>query len=95
MKKNMIFGKHIPVVVLDLSGENFDGAFSPIDQKIFMDRGLKRDAYRDEVLYHERLHAVWDRLGLGGTDISMDLQEIIVEAFSTYTFETYTLKEKK
>lgn len=45
-----------------------------------------------KTVLHELGHALLDRLGLWQTSLSLDLHELIVEAYSKFIYEQFTMK---
>jgi len=46
-------------------------------------------------ILHELLHGVIERIGINQTDLSDNLEEVIVESFSTFLVDTFIIKFKK
>lgn len=91
VKSKKIMGKTCKYTYTDL--QDAMGLFVPSTFEIFIDKTLKGDDLAHTVL-HEEFHAVWDRLGLGNTEISHDIQELIVDGLSKFVTEHYKLVDK-
>lgn len=96
MKLKYIYGRLIAYV--PTPGMMEDGSvaeFFPCEGEsfdlIFFDPSFKN---LKQALLHETLHAVLHRLCIGQTELSLDLEELIIEGISVYITENYTLREK-
>lgn len=90
-KKVNIKGREYTIIRRDLSKENCQGYVS--DTEIVLHDKLKGRALVT-CLLHECLHSVWEEVGLNQTRIPLDLQEVCVEAASTFLADTFTLRFK-
>lgn len=93
-KLGHILGKPIHYKRADLSQIGAVGLYDPKGKVILVDKSLRGDAYK-QCLLHEQFHCLWDRLGLNCTDIADDIQEIIVEGFSQFVIDHYSLRERR
>jgi Zn-dependent peptidase ImmA (M78 family) len=94
MKKVNVLGRVVPIYRLDLGESPFHAYYDLDNKTITMDSSLKGELFM-HVLLHEIGHAIFCRGGLQQTQISHDLQELIVEQFATVIAENFTLKPKK
>lgn len=92
VKSKKIMGKTAKISHVHL--DDADGLFIPSTFEIKIDKDLVGDDYVHTRL-HEEFHAVWERLGLGNTEIPPEIQEIIVDGMSKYVTENYRLVDKK
>lgn len=93
-KLGKILGKDIRYKRVDLSSVGAVGLYDPKSKTILIDKTLKGDEFKQTML-HEQFHCLWDRLGLNCTEISDDIQEVIVESFSQFVIDHYSLRERR
>lgn len=87
----MIFGEIISYYFMN--SESDDGLYCRVDKTIKIRRDLKgRDLI--ETKLHEEFHAIWDIIGMSSTEISAEIEEIIVHNFSRFIVEHYDITEK-
>lgn len=90
--KIKILGRELQLEVTDKIKD--DGIYEPYEKKILINKKLSEE-FRKRTIVHEELHAVFDLVGLGHSNISDDTIHIIIESVVTYLFSTYDLKRKK
>jgi hypothetical protein len=84
------FGKKVEVCFTDSDRfSNAHGAYSHIENKIFIN--TKNTSCRDflQVFLHEYSHFVLDRLGFYTTSLASDIEELIVENISMALSESF------
>jgi Zn-dependent peptidase ImmA (M78 family) len=86
-----IFGLRVKIKTVDLSQCDYDGLYNGNDKTIYIDRKLKGQ-HRKQVLMHEIIHALFDRIGAHQLAISQDAEEIIAEQLSVFLVETLKIK---
>jgi Zn-dependent peptidase ImmA (M78 family) len=64
------------------------------DQKLIEINNTSDQSTYENTLIHELFHAAWRRGSLHQTDISADLEEIIVDLFSKVLTENFKLVKK-
>lgn len=85
-----VFGKKLKVEFTESKNlESSHGAYSHIDNKIYIN--VKNTQKKDylQVFIHEYCHFVLDRLGFYTTSISSDIEELIVENISMALSESF------
>lgn len=96
-KKINIFGMMHKVTVmpnLAVYGQRVSGLFLPSSHQIF----IEADQEKEEMLHtflHECGHAILDRISVGQTGLSTELEEIIVDSFARFITENFHLRPKK
>lgn len=86
LKDLKIFGKTVKVKMDDLSQYNLAGQYSYETDEITIDNKCP-DKF--QCLGHEMVHAVWHRLGMNQTTISLDIQEMLAEGIATALYENF------
>jgi hypothetical protein len=87
-----IFGKTVRYWKADLTEHKLDGYYDYQESAIFLHNKLKGDELK-LVMLHEEFHAIMHRLGLHAV-VSNEIEELIVENFSTFVCESYELVSK-
>lgn len=85
LKKLNVFGLSVPVR-LDNLGPELAGHYDPMKKEIVINNDSTQ---KFDTMLHELLHACWYRTALSQTDISRDVQEIIVESFAIVLSENF------
>ena len=91
MRSIMIFGLRIKIKYVDLSQCDYDGLYNGEQKTIYIERTLKGQ-HKRQVLMHEIIHAVLDRIGAHQLNISRDAEEIIAEQLSVFLVESLKIK---
>jgi Zn-dependent peptidase ImmA (M78 family) len=97
-KKINIFGKLSKIeIVKDLrlyGVQKVDGLFCPVTKVISIEAEQTNDAIM-QTLVHEFGHAIMNRISLTQSGLSAELEEIIVDSFSTFMNETFKMTFRK
>lgn len=97
-KKIEIFGKiySLKIVEQALSIDNEDVAGSiDFEKNIIEITEVEDNKVILHNILHEVFHGVIRRIGINQANFSEDLEEIIVESFSTFLLDTFKIKFKK
>lgn len=86
-----IFGLRVKIKYVDLSQCDYDGLYNGNDKTILIERTLK-GKHKQQVILHEVLHALMDRIGAHQLNISRDAEEIICEQVSVFMVESLKIK---
>lgn len=87
----VIFGQNIKVSYKkNLINNGVAGSYNTSTKEIEIDKSLKGKEF-NQVLLHELIHAVFDRLGLINTNVSHELEEIICDNVATAISENAKL----
>jgi len=99
-EKITVLGKEITIEIKPFTendrkaGHDLDGFFDPCLNKICINGNLGRNDIK-ETLFHELFHAVFYHNGLRQTNISSDLEEIIVNQFSIFVCDNFEIAIKR
>lgn len=90
-KSIIIFGQKVSIKYVDLTDNDYDGLYDGNTKTIYINKHLKAKD-RNQVLLHEIIHAVLDRIGTNQLQISRDANEIIAEQVSVFLIEAFNIK---
>lgn len=92
MRKSItILGLKIKIIETDLTGTDYDGLYNGKTKTILIEKTLK-GKYKQQILLHEIMHALFDRAGIHQLKISSDAEEILCEQISLFLVEQFNLK---
>ena len=77
--------------LLSDKGEHVDGLCDKKNRTILIDRSLSKDE-RPGTFFHELFHAIIYELKLGQTDLSGEVEEVLVEGISDYMIKYFILR---
>lgn len=73
-------------------GELCDGLCVPSERKIFLAHGLGKD--KEQIFFHEYIHAVMAEVGLYHTRLDPDIEETICHNLSVELISSYILRKR-
>ncbi len=88
-----VFGKKIKITLVDElkddEGLDLEGEYNPNNSEI------KLAVCNHQTLCHELFHCVLNRTGVRQSNLSPELEEVIVENIATFITETFNLRFKR
>ena len=92
-----VFGAAVNVIEssnLHYGDLKVDGLFDSSSKSIFVEISLPKEE-KLQTFIHELGHALLWRVGVGQSNISQELEEMIVENYATMITETFNIRFKK